>query len=714
MSSVDPINNPEVKPSDSLAWNHAFDLALQEYPLEPTLASLIVSEYDGERDEKDRMSGTGTALFANGDKYDGTFLKGMMHGEGLYTWSDGTLFSGSFVYNEIIGTGKYTWPDGSIYEGDVYKGKRNGKGTFCFPASFPRYIGNWTDGKRNGFGRLDYILPSSTVSSKATTNGKKEKDNNDKHGIETINNNIPECYYEGGWANDARSGKGIMKYVSGNLYEGDWKNDKKEGKGIMNWYNRKERYSGEWKNDVQNGYGEHIWIQSATQADPSVKVPPKKEGAVNELTTGILKQMCNMYRGSFQGGKRNGVGQFFYSNGSRYCGYWSENEKHGPGIFISDQGLINVAIFKFNKTVSFNSSEKLDEVPESTTATTAKRPKSSSNSPTSKSNKSPPRKAKGGNEEQQKQSPKKRIITNTNSRINISTLNLNLDVSDILPARKCEVTIENQKIVKLLVQHNTDLRKIYNYYLSFVKDRSTDNIEKASTDGGYLFTLTTQDFKELLSACNILDNKTLTSAEVDMILKQMRRHHNLLLNSTLRQITSKLNAEMTNENNLPLIANIGEQAESIGDDLSKTLLFREFLEALVRIAHFMNVKTAHMVSSDLFSLSKWFIEQKIIAYFRAIVDQKSQIDVNIATKESAEGKTAGVSFESFPLSVSNICKKDLLGVLLNTESIPSEKKEKDLYSTFLPSDHDWTSLHEPLGKYELQGQLDTIKQRFLS
>ena len=86
---------------------------------------------------------------------------------------------------------------------------------------------------------------------------------------------------------------------------------------------------------------------------------------------------------------------------------------------------------------------------------------------------------------------------------------------------------------------------------------------------------------------------------------------------------------MTDENNLPLIANIGEHAESIGEDLSNTLLFREFLEALVRIAHFMNIKTVHMVSADLFSLSKWFIEQKIIAYFRAIVYQKSSNDNNI-------------------------------------------------------------------------------------
>ena len=162
-STMNPINNPEVTPSESLFWNHAFDLALVEYPLEPTLASLIVSEYEGEKDEHNRMSGSGFAAFANGDKYEGMFLKGMMHGEGLYTWSDGTIYSGSFLYNEIIGKGKYTWPDGSIYEGEVYKGKRNGKGTFSFPAAFPRYTGDWTNGKRNGFGRLDYIMPPSAV-----------------------------------------------------------------------------------------------------------------------------------------------------------------------------------------------------------------------------------------------------------------------------------------------------------------------------------------------------------------------------------------------------------------------------------------------------------------------------------------------------------------------------------------------------------------------
>jgi hypothetical protein len=120
-----------------------------------------------------------------------------------------------------------------------------------------------------------------------------------------------------------------MKYPSGNSYEGEWKDDKKSGYGIMIWRDMDEVYTGMWSEDLPHGYGEHIW------------------GDSNAKT--IKKQNCNIYRGFFHQGKRDGQGSFFYMNGSQYTGFWKNDLKHGPGIFIYPDGKIVAGNYEENR-----------------------------------------------------------------------------------------------------------------------------------------------------------------------------------------------------------------------------------------------------------------------------------------------------------------------------------------------------------------------------
>jgi hypothetical protein len=54
----------------------------------------------------------------------------------------------------------------------------------------------------------------------------------------------------------------------------------------------------------------------------------------------MKKQMCNIYRGNFLQGRREGFGTFFYLNGSQYTGYWVNNMKEGTGLYIYPDGKI--------------------------------------------------------------------------------------------------------------------------------------------------------------------------------------------------------------------------------------------------------------------------------------------------------------------------------------------------------------------------------------
>ena len=67
--------------------------------------------------------------------------------------------------------------------------------------------------------------------------------------------------YYGDWVNGRRNGFGIMNYSDGSKYEGEWINNRKIGKGTYTW-NNKNYYKGNFKNDKFNGEGTLFILQN--------------------------------------------------------------------------------------------------------------------------------------------------------------------------------------------------------------------------------------------------------------------------------------------------------------------------------------------------------------------------------------------------------------------------------------------------------------------
>ena len=65
----------------------------------------------------DCSSGQGTYIFANGDKYVGSFKDGKITGQGAYNYSNRTRYVGSFKDNKRNGQGTYTFANGDVKEG---------------------------------------------------------------------------------------------------------------------------------------------------------------------------------------------------------------------------------------------------------------------------------------------------------------------------------------------------------------------------------------------------------------------------------------------------------------------------------------------------------------------------------------------------------------------------------------------------------------------
>ena len=231
----------------------------------------------------------------------------MFHGIGRFAWPDGVVYEGELVEGEFTGKGTYNWPDGSSYEGGVRNTLRHGTGSFQRPDG-QKYDGEWVDGLKDGKGRMVYNEKATVV-------------------------------YTGEWCKDLRHGYGSMRYHSGNSYEGFWSEDVKSGKGLMIWKDIDEIYGGDWLHDRPHGAGEHVWGDAGGNK-------------------AISRLMCNIYRGEFSNGVREGHGTFFYSDGSQYTGEWLNNSKHGSGIFVTREGRIVSSEFVRDNMLASAADEK--------------------------------------------------------------------------------------------------------------------------------------------------------------------------------------------------------------------------------------------------------------------------------------------------------------------------------------------------------------------
>ncbi|XP_078521278.1 radial spoke head 10 homolog B isoform X2 [Lissotriton helveticus] len=257
-----------------------------EYYEEPILTQLIVERYEGEK-VHGLYEGEGIAYFQGGNIYKGMFAEGIMHGRGTYTWNDGVTYEGDFYLNVPMGHGVYTWPDGSKYEGEVKSGIRHGFGMYKCGTGPVSYVGQWSEGKRDGKGTIYYSEDGTS-------------------------------WYEGNWVKNFKSGWGVRCYKSGNIYEGQWKNNIRHGEGKMRWLTTNEEYTGTWVRGIQTGFGTHTWFLK--------RVP------------GTQYPLRNEYIGKFVNGARHGHGRFLYASGAIYDGEWVCNKKHGLGKFTFKNG----------------------------------------------------------------------------------------------------------------------------------------------------------------------------------------------------------------------------------------------------------------------------------------------------------------------------------------------------------------------------------------
>jgi len=177
-------------------------------------------------------------------------------------------------------------------------GRRHGDGVYQSADGMTMYEGQWSEGKRHGFGRLTF----------------------DASG---------DSYYEGQWVNGCKHGEGKQMWPSGNSYSGQWSFGKMYGHGTMIWCDggAREQYSGNWEDNLPQGDGTYMWLAPEPKVDQDARNAP-------------TQQMNNRYSGEWNKGFRHGVGTFHYANGAEYNGDWNENSKTGDGRYTFEDGCV--------------------------------------------------------------------------------------------------------------------------------------------------------------------------------------------------------------------------------------------------------------------------------------------------------------------------------------------------------------------------------------
>ena len=197
------------------------------------------------------------------------------------------------------GYGTQRWSDGAEYVGSFFFGRITGRGVLRL-ANQMYYEGQWSNGKRHGFGKTNMI------------------------------NSADVKEYEGYFQNDEFEGFGKKTFLDCETYEGEWKKGQEHGIGI-------------WKfPDGSTVYGD--WDEG------EIKLPDKrheidKASLQGTMRYGVLHgsgarsyEDGGKYDGQFSCGVRHGEGRMLWSDSSTYHGGWNNDRQHGDGHFESPDG----------------------------------------------------------------------------------------------------------------------------------------------------------------------------------------------------------------------------------------------------------------------------------------------------------------------------------------------------------------------------------------
>lgn len=259
-------------------------------------------DFSGKTAEQNWKDGEGVITNASEGVYRGSIENGQRNGNGTLV-SDNVTYSGEWRDGHRHGHGTLEYKNvtqigptlrGWRYTGDFKNDVFDGHGTMLLDLEGNRYIGSWSDGRRQGCGKEEI--------GGDVFEGEFDRDLRHGKGVLcTREGLIVECTFVNGIASDddgkihfpdgalyrgavrgtSRHGEGRMLFANGDVYDGEYRDDKRHGVGMIQFVN-KEAYQGTWAHDLMHGSG------TLTFADGSVYEGKMSQGVRHG--PGVLRQ----------------------------------------------------------------------------------------------------------------------------------------------------------------------------------------------------------------------------------------------------------------------------------------------------------------------------------------------------------------------------------------------------------------------------------------
>mmetsp|Transcript_71714 Transcript_71714/g.226586 ORF Transcript_71714/g.226586 Transcript_71714/m.226586 type:complete len:678 (-) Transcript_71714:106-2139(-) len=341
--------------------------------------------------------------------------------------------------------------------------------------------------------------------------------------------------YTGQVTGGKRHGHGKLSFAdSGAFYEGEWVNGVRQGKGILE-YSPGVFYDGEWQDDMMQGHGTFTYANGNTYKGEWKGDKKSGRGVMHWRTTN------EMYDGDWKNGEMHGSGehvwlqaiegvQFLMKNS--YEGEFKHGKRDGKGTFTYATGACYIGDWANNIKEGTGTFTYEDG--------TVFNGKFANDKPVDD-----PRQGGAGS-------------GGTQVRINIEDL-----LADEEDAEETQ-----RAVAHLILRYNSELRMIYRHYAWL----ATGGVDPSA---GKSFTISMPQFWRFLKDCRI-PSPELPMSQLDVIAIKVNVHGESLSAGRVQKLTY-------DDVDLTGISPGSKYVDPHNPD--NALLFREFIEAIVRIGH---------------------------------------------------------------------------------------------------------------------------------
>jgi hypothetical protein len=426
------------------------------------------------------------------------------------------------------GQGSVVFTDGNSYTGSFENGQMHGEGAYTFADKGIVYTGSVVYNKIEGKGKYQWADGSLY-----------EGDVRDglRHGTGTYTSADGSSVYEGGWVNGVREGDGVCYYSAdkSSYYSGTFQNNVRHGQGTV-VYPSGNKYTGSWDANRKCGRGVMVWNTLGERYDGNWK-----DDLQHGHGTHVWLQSGGEDEEGHVAGGGEGRGDVARQRCNMYTGSFVNGMREGNGTFLyangaqyTGQWISNVkqgyGVYTYADGHIYEGDFVDDRMP----------------------------------------------LASTRSTEDVS-VQIVLTVDDILPKSAADTTEHEMKLLQnSLLRYHSELKVCYKHYCAVPTilgspSEDKDGVENADTT----FTMTLDQFRIMCIESKIIDQ----GCTVGEVLFKMRRHHaNSIMKVQLANGKDKSALPVYQEEE-------GENNTNSIHNPNRPILFREFVEALVRLAH---------------------------------------------------------------------------------------------------------------------------------